>query len=394
MLRVFATLFFLVGLVHCSSNSVKKSSDGQAPMAFGAWSQRMNDMGQDLDMLLPYVYSQQEFIDPANKSKIKEMITEFSQHVETVPQHIGETLMGKDPIVGFAVGRLRSNTHQALTAFADGHYDFSRSVLRENLGICFSCHTSTQLGPQKSGSNLVLKSSFRMSPNERAEYYVATRQFDKATDVLSGVVRTPSQTLNNPHDQVEALRLYLSLQVRVKKEPAEAASLLDQFLDNKGLPYFVATDAEAWQKSLREWIRERSTSDKNPLDAAKRILNKARQQQSSEGYQSAYVDYLRASAHLHEALRQASDKKNQAQIYYMLGDSYESLANTGTWELPEVYYEACIRTLPNTVGAQKCYKAYERSIVLGYSGSAGIFVPKEERERLKELKALAGFKSP
>jgi hypothetical protein len=75
----------------------------------------------------------------------------------------------------------------------------------------------------------------------------------------------------------------------------------------------------------------------------------------------------------------------------MLGQSYEAISEMGIWDLPEVYYEACVRTAPKTEEAKRCYRDFERSIVLGFSGSAGIFIPKEERDRLNDLKALAGL---
>jgi hypothetical protein len=53
-----------------------------------------------------------------------------------------------------------------------------------------------------------------------------------------------------------------------------------------------------------------------------------------------------------------------------------------------VYYESCVRTSPKTQLSKTCYHRLKNSILLGYSGSSGTHLPREERERLKELQKL------
>lgn len=378
----------------CTSNNAKTdAATGKATQGVdGSWASRMRGMAGGLEELMPYVFSRTEFNDSENRSRIRKLIVDFDHSVELVPKHAGEEMLGKDPLVKFTIERLRSNTQHAIKAFDENHVEFSRNILRENMGLCFTCHTTTQFGPENNFSNKIISSNFRIQPTERAEYYVATRQFDRAIDVLEGVLQTPANLLDDPHEQVGALRRYLSLQVRVKKDAAGAASLIEKFLNQKKLPYFIATDAEAWLRSLRDW-QAQGNKMREPFKQSQDLLKKARQKQSLGGYQSAYVDYLRASAMLHESLRVATNGAQRAEIYQLLGSCYDTLTETGTWDLPEVYFEACVRSAPRSGIAQKCYKEFERAIVLGFSGSAGIFVPKEERERMSELKMLSGLKS-
>ena len=388
MRRFFFFSWVFLGLLGCTSGSKEADKGGGA--ATGSWPERMQSMARNLEELMPYVYSQKEFSDGANRKRVSQLIENFERSVELVPQHLGEKILGSDPLIKYSISRLKANTNSARKAFEENHLEFSRNVLRENLGLCFSCHTTSQLGPQNAFSKKILDASFRIAPTERADYYVATRQFDRAIDMLRGVLKSPGHLMDDPHEQVSALRKYLSLEVRVKKDPEAATSLLEEFLSNKRLPYFIATDAEAWLKSLREWSREKNHKNES-YKRALVVLNKAHGQQSSDGYQTAYVEFLRASSLLHDGLRETRDKAMQAEIYYNLGMSYEALSEMGTWDLPEVYFETCVRVVAKTQLAKKCFKAYERTIVLGFSGSAGTFIPKEERERLAELKALSGL---
>ena len=112
----------------------------------------------------------------------------------------------------------------------------------------------------------------------------------------------------------------------------------------------------------------------------------------SRGYDSAMIEHLRATSLLHEALKKTTSDRQRSNIYYSLGTSYDVLTELGLWDLPDVYFEACIRSWPQSKTARKCYRSFERNIILGFSGSAGIFIPKDERARLAELKQLAGLK--
>jgi hypothetical protein len=298
-------------------------------------------------------------------------------------------LLGKDPLVRYSLANLRVNSDQAIRAFDEGHKEFARSALRESVGMCFNCHSTTQLGPQRSfdGSKL---NQFRLTPTEKADFFVATRQFDKAINTLEGVLQSPVSFYDNPHEQVIALKKYLSLEVRVKQDPARAAKTVERFLAQQKLPYFLAMDAESWLKSLRSWTASKKVQEA-PLAKAKALLKSAEKLQTTTGFQTGLVENLRATALLHEALRLTKDNKVRAEIYLLLGKSYDSLSDLGLWDLPEVYYEACVRITPKSDMAKRCYKSFERSVILGFSGSAGVFIPAEERARLSELRELSGL---
>jgi hypothetical protein len=377
-------------LLNCASNSGPESAGQAGVKVDKTWAAGMRGMADSLQRLMPFVFSRQEFSDPKNKSEIHDRIAQFAAGVAEVPKHAGEKMLGKDPMVQFSIARLKSNSRQALQAFDEGHFEFSRSVLRENMGLCFNCHSSQQFGPEDNFSKESLgATNFRIYPSERVDYYVATRQFDKATELLETVLKSPA-SVDDPHEQLDSLRKYLSLEVRVKEDPRRAISVVQTFLTQKDLPYFIAADAQVWLKSLKEWQHEKK-SKASGLTRAQNLMHAARTRQSDGSMQSGFIDFLRASNLLHEGLRSLKDGKDKAKYYEMLGQSYEALSDVGIWDLPEYYYEACVRSAPKTDEAKRCYKDLEKSIVLGFSGSAGVFIPKDERDRLNELKSLAGL---
>ncbi|MEK6553939.1 MAG: hypothetical protein AABZ31_01765 [Bdellovibrionota bacterium] len=386
---IFRSLILVLLMVGVGCATGGKRS-GKTDRAERNWAQDMQGIAKTVEMLMPYVFSRSEFHASTNQSRISSLIDQYSQNVSLVETHVGEKILGDDPMVKYNLNHLKDATVQAQEAFKEGHLEYSRNVLAESVKTCFNCHTTTQLGPENGFSTAQLTSNFRIYPTEKADFYVATRQYDRAIDVLESVLMNPTQFEGQPHEQVSAIKKYLSLMVRVRKEPTRAAQTLETFLSNGKLPFFVASDAEGWLRSLRKWEKERATKA-TALTQAKALLKQADRLQSVGSYQAGYVENLRATYLLHEAIKVAKTKASKAEIYFLLGDSYDVVSDLGVWDLPQVYYEACVRIEPRTASAKRCYKSYERAIVLGFSGSAGIFIPASEKNKLAELKQMAGF---
>lgn len=127
------------------------------------------------------------------------------------------------------------------------------------------------------------------------------------------------------------------------------------------------------------------------MNHAKKLIESADIIHTGADSDSKYVDYLRASTLLHQELGKNITKKNRAEVLYYLGVVYGLLSDSGFWELPDVYFESCIRELPKSQLAKACYSRYEQDIIVGYSGSAGTFIPTDERKKLTMLKELAGY---
>ncbi|MCB0385277.1 MAG: hypothetical protein KDD43_07775, partial [Bdellovibrionales bacterium] len=193
-----------------------------------------------------------------------------------------------------------------------------------------------------------------------------------------------------PFEVERALRRYLSLMVRVKKEPTRAVTKLDQFLDRKAVPYYLIEDTRKWKKSLETWSSSISgkTSVKNPIGTAKSMIQKARRGQEYRKDHSSDVEYLVATTILHEGLTGMKRASQLAEAYFLLGESYEVLGDLGYWNLHEFYFESCVREWPKGPLARKCYERLEESVFVGYSGSSGVHVPYHEKKRLNELKNL------
>src|SRR5690606_11888239 len=159
MKRVAAVISICAFLIAACAVKTKDTPTAATTANGASWTGQMRSMAASLQKLLPYVFSRQEFQESSNRKSIQKLIKEFAESVEHVPEHVGEVLLGKDPIVRYSISRLEANTRNAKRAFDEGHLEFARGVLRENMGLCFSCHTTTQFGPENNFSTKALPSS-------------------------------------------------------------------------------------------------------------------------------------------------------------------------------------------------------------------------------------------
>ena len=166
--------------------------------------------------------------------------------------------------------------------------------------------------------------------------------------------------------------------------------MLDRVLEQSDLPVYIQENASSWKRSLLEWQKTKIKKGQT-FDHVQKIFVRAKKIQDYPSDQTADIDFMRAASLLHKELKDSKDPQRRAQCYSMLGEAYEVLSDLDNWELPELYYEACIREFPKSKIAKGCFKYFERSIIWGFSGSAGTFIPHTERKRLNELRLLAGY---
>jgi hypothetical protein len=179
--------------------------------------------------------------------------------------------------------------------------------------------------------------------------------------------------------------------IRVEKDPQRALHALNKILERGDTPQYVLEQAQGWRQSLEAWRREKKTAVRNSGDLFKQVekrLARAGKLQSYERDHAGDVEYLRATALLHEGMPLAKTPADQARALYLLGKSYEVLDELGSWNLHENYYESCVLRDPKSATAKRCFNRLEASLYLGYSGSAGVNLPADERSRLEKLRGM------
>ena len=382
IMKSLLVLILLSLITACQSTKNKKKSEG--------WSGQMQSMANHVGELIPFVYNRAEFQSTNNHNKILDQLSALNKSAHNVPIEYSKKYLGDDPIIKFSARNLNKDLVRAQKVFEEGNKEYARGVIKGALNHCFRCHTRNQFGPEYMQWNMNI-GAFNIPPTSKVQLYIATRQYQKAKKEVEGFLNQKFGVYNNSFEQEKALKQYLALSVRVEKKPAETARKLQLILKNDKTPTYLKESLKSWIRSLWIWSKE-SNPQEVSLKKANQLIRKAIKIREFQSLDTANVEYLRATSVLHDMIAKTKDKKTRAQIFSLLGDSYDVLSEGGFWEIPELYYEACVREWPRKGSlSKKCFIGYERSIILGYSGSMGILVPSVEKEKLLELKKMAGL---
>lgn len=390
-------------LISCTSTEEQNETTATSTPANPTWTGQMLKLSNTLSELVPYLFDDKKFFDPDNKNIILKKAKELTGLAHTLDQKKLMNTPTDDPAVVFFAAQFQDDLKRAVESLETDHKDYARSVLKTSISYCISCHTRSDQGrayPLIAGNDSFVKS---LSGIEKARYYTATRQFDAAIKEFIGVLEDPETGKVRPFDIEKAARNALALAVRVKKDPVQAQRIAEDVIKKPETPLFVRNDAQTWLSSIQEWKgdlikgwklvgKQTHPPEATMIRKVKELIKKAESIQRYPADMKADIHYLRATAIIHEYFDIYKNTPNRGEMLYLAGRSYEALRDLGFWTLHELYYERCVREAPHTALSFKCYTELEQSVLLGYSGSAGLFLPISVRKQLQELRSLAMIK--
>jgi len=389
--NIVLTLILSTQILSCQSTE-KAATDRPAVPDKNAdpanWPVQMQNMAEDVKRLLPYLYSREEFRNPANRERILHYLKDFARTARHVQPEMGKKILGDDLLVESALSSLSEDLNRAVRSFDAGQVEYSRSVAKASLGYCFQCHSVTHEGASAAWDLNQLQ-AVTLAPVEKADLLVAARKYDQALDHMEKLLDSSDFFRNHAFDFESILRRYLAVVIRVEKNPQRAVRELDKISRSPETPQYIQEQIEGWQKSFANWEREKPLLAKTPRALFEQVegrFKKAASLQHFEKDHAGDVEYLRATEQLHQGLKILKAPADKAHALFLLGRAYEVLDELGSWNLHETYYEACIHKDPKSPFAKRCLGRLEASLYMGYSGSSGTHLPPEEKERLKVLR--------
>ena len=155
---------------------------------------------------------------------------------------------------------------------------------------------------------------------------------------------------------------------------------------------FLRATVPAWKRDVEAWRGE-----KFDVQGAKPqvLFAKAQALVAKANGGPLYMDerkdvlWLRASGYLNLALAKEPKFKQRGEALFLLGACAAGLRSPLWWDVDELFFEACVRENPKTPLAKRCFERLAERVKLGFTGSAGTFIPDDELTRLEELKALS-----
>lgn len=219
-------------IVSCTSKNAKNEN--------GNWPDNMQKLAATLTDLLPFVYNQEKFEDPSNKEAVKGKMKKFFEASHKIPKERAVELLGKDPLVNMSIESLEREVASAISSFERGNYRYSRHLLQHTLNYCFACHTRNQIGPKYDYWDLKNIDTGDMNVIQKSQVMVATRQFDKAKEILQSNLLTGTQSSENPYFKEQAIKQYLSIVVRAEESPQNGYKFVKDLMGKVTLPIYLS----------------------------------------------------------------------------------------------------------------------------------------------------------
>ncbi|MFN7263116.1 MAG: hypothetical protein ACK5UJ_04855, partial [Pseudobdellovibrionaceae bacterium] len=327
----------------CQSTDKKAESEPRK-----GWPADMASLQQSIEVLLPLAADQKKFADPKNTQLIDRELANLARVSKSV-EH-SPSMVVRDPSVQFISSALTEDLEKTVDSWRSGKLEYARFSVMNVTSYCIECHTRTSTGPDLKSETL--RQSLQALPSiERAEYLLASRQFDAALEVLEKILKD-SSTMQGDFMLVDkAIRYSLAISVKFKRDPKKSLQLVRLVLENEKAPFYLKQNAQSWKMAIEVWSKEKARSRQTAGDilaTVRDLLRKADETTSSSMDKGGDIYYLRALSELHLLMTQQLPPQQIGETLYLTGVSYEAVKDLSIWTLHENYFESCIRTVPKT----------------------------------------------
>ena len=365
-----------------SSDTTLNKEDSKTLDGTSSWPNRMQQLTYHISELLPIITNPKNFSDVKNKNLVENRITTLKTLAHEINQ--STTAPDQDPTLKLIGSRFEDNLKLSLESYQSGHIEFSRSVLKNSLAQCVQCHTRLSTGPTLEKPQF-LNSLEKISIVERVQFLIASRYFDEAMLEINNAI-DKNENLSIVAWQ-KLVQLGLIINVRFRHDVKVSNEFVNRLGQNKNLPFFIKRHIPFWEASIKDW--QRNPNPNANLKAAQQIVGKAEQAQKASRSEGGTIDFLRAGSLLHQFLSKTQVPSAKSEALYQLGLIYENIGEIGAWSMNEDYYELCIRTLPHSEMAKKCFARFQESTIAGFSGTGGLYIPDDIQNKMNELRAVA-----
>lgn len=374
-----------ISVFFAACKSADKSAESRTEKT---WTAGMQRLSASLANLLPLAHDPLQFNDPSNREIINQEVSRLAQFSHDLIPNSDKKL--GDPAIDYVASRFSADMQEAKRQLSIGNPTYSRYIIRNATNYCISCHTQSDRGPK---FQMMESENFtsKLGPLDRTNYLIAIRRFDEAVSEFEKAMNSPDVALQ-PFPSLESVTLkILAVAVRVKKDPKMAERIVNRMVQSKWAPVYLQMSGTKWRDSIQEWSRAPKKM-LSLMDAKKLISLAGKRQMESPMSRAGLIEYLQASAALHDLLDKTKPGKEYADALYYAGIASEALKELDLLDTSERYFEACIRHLPQTPQARNCYIRLEAMQIASYSETESGRLPQAVRDNLDALKKLAETK--
>lgn len=380
--RVILVLF--LGVLFLPSLGCKPSSGVQPELR-----REMLDAYAASRGLFRYVWNPEQFGDKKNQRTIAALLERLGQDFHRVGDL--EVAQSRDP--GFQVTLLTNQQilSDSQKAIQEGNTAYAAWRLRGLAAQCVACHTRYDARIDFIGDAPIAESPSAQARLAAAEFLLASRQFDKASEELFKIAQDYAGIPEVSFEGIEALKLWLLVEVRAKNRPQYAAKLLAELLQNAKFSPDHGSILHAWIQQLEQlWAEKKSRlRSPDPIELANELLRPVAAGDSVMQDEKNLVRTLKATALLHQVLETELTVDMRRQATFLLALAYQHVPIPSMEVFRQLYLEQCIREFPGTEEAKKSYILLETYLEEQSSGSGGLHYDDSDLARLGELRRIA-----
>ena len=341
----------------------------------------MREIFQSMRYLLP-LSAGDSWQDAEQAGPVRDALQTVAERASLLAEHAQGDLE-----LHYLGSTLAATLRKVLQRYERAEFEPARFLLLRATDYCIACHSRLPAhkdAPQAvdfvNGTALV-----NLTFEQRARLQMATRRFG---DALASLETLFGASGVHPSQLPGALVDYLIISIRVRRDFDRALDTLHRFTQRSDLWIDLRADVRHWLDALREF---RSTPlDPPTLALGIELIERATDGRRYTADRRSLVHYVLASSVLHRFVESQPQRDELAHAYYLLGLSEYRIG--GNFWIPqgELFLEWAIRLAPASPVAADAYALLEEEILAGYTGSSGLHLPEDERQRLQGLRALIG----
>jgi hypothetical protein len=336
--------------------------------------------------LLPFALSEQALSDPAQLADAQRWIEALVRETKALQHHHAAPPEGFEHLSRALADDARSLERR----FSRGDLLEAQFYILALTDTCVSCHSRLPKKRDFPLSDGLSSAASEDGLEERARLrlLVATRQFEAALaaweSIFADLERSPNAISSNGYFDD-----YLTIAIRVQRDPARAHRTLERLARRSSLPRYLREHVEAWNEALA-WLALQP--DPTPgLPPARRLIARADAVRKLPSDPRGRVYDLAASSLLHRLVAESSaplPTPELGEALYLLG-LIEARGPAGRWvSEAEIHLERSIRLAPAEAYAIEAYGLLEEYTMFQYGGASGSPIPQDRVELLQELSDL------
>ena len=336
-----------------------------------------------LQVALPSSFDEAGFKSPDRRAEILAALEELANNSENLERHSASSDAGPTSLSH----SLAADAREVHRRYADGRFEQSRFLLHNMTDLCVACHSRLPDEEARSlGSTLVSDETIAKLPlDQRAQYEIATRQFDRALVTFETWFADPAVSPDDV-DLTGEFEDYLEVSLRVRQDPQRAIDTFEKLLERDDVPERVRLNVETWIASLD--ALKAGQPQLGPIEHARAWMMSTGAAEVARDERSALVAAIAASGILHRYVAAQTEMSPElGYAYYLMGVIEADIGRSFWASQTEHFLETAIQIGPGEPYAEPAFELLEAFVVTGYTGSGGERVPADVRERLAQLRA-------